>query len=115
VEARPPNRLPELRRQLCLRQSDVAKLSGIALRTVVSVERGARRPTIRTQLRLLLGLGLSHVDRAAIFPETESDWARELPEPTPSERIRRVHASALVAGKARDRSALLVVSPAARS
>jgi transcriptional regulator with XRE-family HTH domain len=62
------NRVRERRTALGLRQEDVARRGGVALRTVSAVEHGS--PCRRdTQRKILRALGLSFSDREKVFPE----------------------------------------------
>ena len=46
------------RKVLKIRQEDLAEISGVALRTIVSIERGEGNPSLETLLKLAEVLGM---------------------------------------------------------
>src|SRR3989304_1756154 len=60
------NQVRKLREQLLMSQRELAKKSGISLRTICSIEKGngCRQNTKR---RILLALGLTFADKLAVF------------------------------------------------
>jgi y4mF family transcriptional regulator len=51
-------RIKDRRKILKIRQEDLAEISGVALRTVVSVERGEGNPSLETLLKIAEVLGM---------------------------------------------------------
>jgi y4mF family transcriptional regulator len=52
------NKIKERRKILKVRQEDLAEISGIALRTIVSIERGEGNPSLETLLKIADVLGM---------------------------------------------------------
>ncbi len=52
------NKIKERRKILKIRQEDLAEISGVALRTVVNVERGEGNPSLETLLKIAEVLGM---------------------------------------------------------
>ncbi len=51
-------RIKGRRKILKIRQEDLAEISGVALRTIVSVERGEGNPSLETLLKIAAVLGM---------------------------------------------------------
>lgn len=51
-------RIKNRRKVLKIRQEDLAEISGVALRTVVSIERGEGNPSLETLLKIAAVLGM---------------------------------------------------------
>lgn len=51
-------KIRDRRKILKIRQEDLAEISGVALRTVVSVERGEGNPSLETLLKIAAVLGM---------------------------------------------------------
>lgn len=51
-------KIRDRRKILKIRQEDLAEISGVALRTIVSVERGEGNPSLETLLKIAAVLGM---------------------------------------------------------
>lgn len=52
------SRIQERRKQLKIRQTDLAELSGVSLRTVISIENGTANPSVETLSKVVEVLGM---------------------------------------------------------
>lgn len=62
----PANQVRKLRKQLLMSQRELAKKSGVSLRTINSVEKGNNCQQ-NTKRKILLALDLKFVDKSAVF------------------------------------------------
>ena len=66
-EARTPNRVQEIRKDLLMTRTELAVRAGLSLRTIWSVESG-RVCRLFTKRKIIAGLGLSRRDHRDVFP-----------------------------------------------
>ncbi len=64
----PRNRVREIRQKQRMTQAKLAKMAGVALRTIHSVEAG-HRCRVDTKRKILAALGLRIEDKEQVFPE----------------------------------------------